>query len=138
MNPGRFRPSATCRKLPARQRAGPAATGSVQPDTAGQARSDPDPPGSSDEEFLAILPATGAEAARVLAERMRGAIEGCALAEQTELRATVGPGVAERAPAVARDERVKAADEALYRAKAQGRSCVFVATAGTEPEATSP
>ena len=135
MNPGRFRPSATCRKLPERQRAGPAATGSVQPDTAGQARSDPDPPGSSDEEFLAILPATGAEAALVLAERMRGAIEGCALAEQAELAAAVSLGVAGRAPAGAWDELVKAADDALYRAKAQGRNGVVVATTGTEPEA---
>lgn len=90
------------------------------------------------EEFIAILPATGAAAARALAERMRGAIEGYAPAEHAELRATVSLGVAERAPGGAWDELVRVADEALYRAKAQGRNCVVVATTLAAPEAASP
>lgn len=78
------------------------------------------------EEFIAILPDTPAAAAQVLAERMRAAIEAGPVGDGGP-RVTVSLGVAQRAPGGEWDLLVKAADEALYRAKALGRNRVELA-----------
>lgn len=90
------------------------------------------------EEFIAILPDTPAAAAQVLAERMRAAIEAGPVGDGGP-RVTMSLGVAQRAPGGEWDLLVKAADEALYRAKAQGRNRVVVtAPAAAQPPAGGP
>jgi diguanylate cyclase (GGDEF)-like protein len=78
------------------------------------------------EEFAAILPGTGIEEARRVAERMRGAIEQSAFHyDDTELHVTVSAGVAEAALTNDRDVLIKRADAALYAAKDAGRNTCF-------------
>jgi diguanylate cyclase (GGDEF)-like protein len=77
------------------------------------------------EEFLAILPMTGATAAAELAERLRKRVENkrFTLAETVEFSITVSIGAAEFDPE--QDDGlslVSHADNALYLAKAQGRN----------------
>jgi diguanylate cyclase (GGDEF)-like protein len=89
------------------------------------------------EEFVVLLPATGLEAGRVLAERIRAAVstESFELDELAEpLPITVSIGVAEYRPGPSQDdlklaaERLIArADLALYEAKAGGRNTVVQA-----------
>ena len=78
------------------------------------------------EEFLLIAPDTAREGALRLAERIRVAVEANALvAAGISLRLTVSIGVAQKVPAYAAiDQLIKAADEALYQAKQQGRNRV--------------
>lgn len=82
------------------------------------------------EEFLILLPDTSLEGATLHAERIRSA---CA-SEQFEaegklLSITVSLGVATRLPTMAdHDDLLKAADNALYTAKRQGRNQVVAAT----------
>lgn len=79
------------------------------------------------EEFAIMLPETGLDGARLVAERLRAAMggESVALGCGDNIRFTVSIGVAENA---AQSEDlpvwVKRADEALYRAKHNGRNCV--------------
>lgn len=77
------------------------------------------------EEFLVILPQTDRAGAVSLAERWRQSLELTALEapDGKRIRTTVSIGVAEFMPQMARpDELVRAADEALYTAKANGRN----------------
>jgi two-component system cell cycle response regulator len=79
------------------------------------------------EEFIAILPHTGTDDAQRLAERLRRAIaERPFRVGDTEIRATVSIGVATfpsgRVGSAA--ELIREADDALYRAKSQGRDRV--------------
>ncbi|MEX2247776.1 MAG: GGDEF domain-containing protein [Dehalococcoidia bacterium] len=69
------------------------------------------------DEFIAVLPTAGREAAIQLGERLREAADACG--------ASVSVGVAIY-PEDARDEEslIAAADKALYRAKEAGRNCV--------------
>lgn len=77
------------------------------------------------EEFVAVLPNTGREGALVLAERVRQAIAGEALAIGDGVRATISIGVASlRHGDELVDNLVGRADAALYQAKAQGRDRV--------------
>ncbi|MBG0776283.1 MAG: diguanylate cyclase [Desulfovibrionaceae bacterium] len=83
------------------------------------------------EEFAALLPETGADAAREVAERLRGAVE----AEEVEhgatvVRCTVSVGVAALVADADVDALLKRADTALYRAKESGRNRVVVDGAG--------
>ncbi|MDP2751226.1 MAG: diguanylate cyclase [Rhodocyclaceae bacterium] len=81
------------------------------------------------EEFLILLPDTSLEGAMLHAERIRNA---CASeqfeAEGKTLSITVSLGVAERTTAMTdHDDLLKAADNALYAAKRQGRNQVVAA-----------
>jgi diguanylate cyclase (GGDEF)-like protein len=88
------------------------------------------------EEFIAILPGTGEEAAEHFAERVRQAVEGHVFRDgATEIRMTVSCGVASfPAPGVDEPEALlKAADEALYQAKHGGRNQVVRASQVSPP-----
>jgi two-component system, cell cycle response regulator len=79
------------------------------------------------EEFLVVLPNCELEQATHQAERMRIKLQSSTMmVDGTELRVSASFGVtvsdgSERNP----DTFVRVADEALYRAKASGRNCVF-------------
>ena len=90
------------------------------------------------EEFIAILPGTDIAQAQLLAERMRAAIESGLAADRAELRVSVSLGIAGRPAGGTWDTLVKAADEALYRAKALGRNCVALATGANTVSSSRP
>lgn len=79
------------------------------------------------EEFLVILTGATPTGALTAAERLRRIVEGATFeaAEQT-IRRTMSCGLAPWPHTEIRDARglVRAADDALYRAKARGRNCV--------------
>jgi diguanylate cyclase (GGDEF)-like protein len=76
------------------------------------------------EEFVAVLPSALAEAA-VAAERVRTALAAASLMRNgRHVAVTVSVGVACGAPSTAVDALLTLADEALYRAKANGRNRV--------------
>ena len=78
-----------------------------------------------DEEFAALLPGVGTEAAYVIADRVRHAFEAAPkLVAGIPVQATVSAGVAEGGPDLTLEAIMVAADEALYRAKASGRNRV--------------
>jgi len=82
------------------------------------------------EEFLVILPQTDRDGARTLAERWRQSLELASLEapDGKRIRTTVSVGVAEFSAQMERpDDLVRAADEALYSAKASGRNRVALA-----------
>jgi diguanylate cyclase (GGDEF)-like protein len=87
------------------------------------------------EEFAVLLPDTDAEGASVLAERIRAAVEERNVwhPASTRGRLTISVGAATMTGHEEGDASVlvKAADEALYRAKADGRNVVRVASAAT-------
>jgi len=79
------------------------------------------------EEFVALLPATLAEAA-IAAERVRSAFAAARIVRNGQrIAATVSIGVACSLPSVAIDLLITRADHALYRAKANGRDRVETA-----------
>ena len=86
------------------------------------------------EEFLILLPDTDAEGAGTLAQKLRELIAGLAIpAVPSGLTASLGvAGLHEHAATA--DELVRAADRALYGAKAAGRDRVGIA--GAEPLVT--
>ena len=81
------------------------------------------------EEFGLVLPATGANGARHLAEQVRLAVEALELQGDggQPLRVTLSAGVAEAARADTPETLMHLADKALYQAKQQGRNRVVVA-----------
>ena len=80
------------------------------------------------EEFAVVLPDTDSEGAMTVAERMRGLIAGHDFANNAHhYRVTMSIGAASLAPADAdrdRNRLIALADQALYRAKKQGRNRV--------------
>jgi two-component system, cell cycle response regulator len=79
------------------------------------------------EEFAAILPQTDVQEARLLAERLRKAVEALAVpAPNAIVRVTISTGIASYpAPNIASpDDLIREADRALYRAKQDGRNRV--------------
>jgi diguanylate cyclase (GGDEF)-like protein len=83
------------------------------------------------DEFVAVLVGTGEEGARVVADKMRVAVEelGLGMGYPTGL-VTASIGVAEYSPTKKEEDVLVAADRALYRAKAGGRN--RVATSGED------
>ncbi|WP_407314945.1 diguanylate cyclase [Pseudomonas sp. nanlin1] len=84
------------------------------------------------EEYAVLLPDTDSEGARVLAERLREAIEGLQLAHQGQgIAVTVSIGVADLGSSAADcSELIEWADRALYASKRAGRNRVSVYTPG--------
>lgn len=78
------------------------------------------------EEFMLILPMSDLAAAMQLTERVRQALAESALVNQPEaIVATASFGVAQLKLGEEADDWLLRADEALYRAKHQGRNCVM-------------
>jgi diguanylate cyclase (GGDEF)-like protein len=86
------------------------------------------------EEFLIILPGAGLDEGALVAERLRSTIEE-SRPGGLDLTASFGVSAA-AAGGVVYDRLFKAADEALYEAKAAGRNCV-VAAGSPEPTAAA-
>ena len=79
------------------------------------------------DEFVLVLPDTGLEAARLLAERLCGAVDGLALnAGDDGSRLGVSIGLVQWNPEMSKDEWLQRADEVLYQAKKTGRCRVCV------------
>ena len=81
------------------------------------------------EEFVAVLPGTDAVGAKLVAERMRAAVEALAIPHRASScghTVTLSAGFASLrvTPDLAMDRLIAAADAALLRAKAQGRNRV--------------
>ena len=88
------------------------------------------------EEFLAILPSSDVEGARQYAERVRESLSRHELPSGT--RITVSAGVAVSGPTMSdASELVRAADAALYQAKAAGGNRVDPGPARSESPATT-
>lgn len=81
------------------------------------------------EEFLVLVPGGDLDTARVAAERLRGAVEGLPPLHLDEPRTlTISVGVAQREAWMRGvDDLLRAADQALYAAKAAGRNRVRLA-----------
>ena len=82
------------------------------------------------EEFSALLPETTLDSAALVAERLRAGIAGAplALAESGQsVNVTLSVGVALARPDEPIEEMIRRADEALYRAKENGRNRVELA-----------
>jgi hypothetical protein len=88
------------------------------------------------EEFLILLPDTGKQQARTVAEKVRAAVEAIVLSN-LELRVTASLGVASLPDDCSdADSLVRAADRALYAAKGRGRNRVelFESQRGPAPD----
>ena len=85
------------------------------------------------EEFIVVLPDTSAHGASLIAEKIRSAISACQIehAGSEYGRVTASIGTVSREPKMDDDltKVIKAADEALYSAKASGRNTVSSAQA---------
>ena len=83
------------------------------------------------EEFLVVLPVTRGSEATELAERLRLRIEALQVADrhQCPVPVTLSIGIASLAANESGSSWLKRADEALYRAKNDGRNCVRLAEA---------
>jgi diguanylate cyclase (GGDEF)-like protein len=76
------------------------------------------------EEFAVLLPETSAEGARISAEQLRQAVAGHDFSEARVGSVTLSVGVALWRHGDSSDDLLRHADQALYRAKAEGRNCV--------------
>lgn len=89
------------------------------------------------EEFVVLLPSTTPDQANEIAERLRRAVEEVGLPHRTSSAAeivTISVGVATVTPTLdaAPADLVREADEALYRAKREGRNRVVSATSSLQ------
>lgn len=82
------------------------------------------------EEFVALLPETNGEEASIVAERIREKVESTSLCigDNKTINISVSIGVAQSRPYFSEVKCIlKAADEAMYRAKRNGRNKVVIA-----------
>ncbi len=84
------------------------------------------------EEFVAVLPETDVVGARRFAERLRRTIESQSVGE---MRTSASCGVATMLPEDTVEALLRAADQALYRAKSNGRNRTESAVRGDRPAA---
>jgi diguanylate cyclase (GGDEF)-like protein len=91
------------------------------------------------EEFLIILPRTDIAGARVIAERIRSAVEDTPflVQEEVSLRVTTSIGVAERGQKERANRLLARADVALYDAKRSGRNRVKIAASFSNEQAST-
>lgn len=78
------------------------------------------------DEFVAVLPEASLSDAMVVAERVRKALEQIAFSgklEKVRISASLGVAVYPSAEVATVEDLIRAADNALYRAKARGRNC---------------
>jgi diguanylate cyclase (GGDEF)-like protein len=81
------------------------------------------------EEFLVLLPETDRDGACIVAEKLRGAVEGFSFTFKGDRwPVTMTFGVAALEQRITIDECVRRADEALYQGKAKGKNCVVLAS----------
>lgn len=94
---------------------------------------------SGGEEFIVLLPDAGLEQSLEAAERLRRAVEETPVDfEDGRLRYTVSIGAASRNAQLSTwDALLRAADKALYRAKAFGRNRVMPASEGSSPASSA-
>ena len=80
------------------------------------------------EEFVALVPVEDLRTARSVAERLRGVVADTPWADlvQVDIGVTVSAGVTLLAAGESLDDALQRADEALYRAKRDGRNQVQV------------
>jgi len=87
------------------------------------------------EEFLLILPGSGSAGARLRAEQLRMAVQSANIHDgHAAIPITASFGVASGCP-VKYEPMIHAADAALYRAKDEGRNCVFATELAPEESA---
>jgi diguanylate cyclase (GGDEF)-like protein len=84
------------------------------------------------EEFVVVLPETDLPGARRFAERLRRTIDAQAVGD---MRTSASCGVATMLPEDTEEELLSAADQALYRAKSNGRNRTEIAVRGPRPAA---
>lgn len=85
------------------------------------------------EEFAVVLPKCTIEGAAIVAERLRTDIEGRKLSlGDVEVGVTVSLGCAQYLPGEKLSDLVERADQALYRAKHNGRNRVEISRTGEE------
>lgn len=91
------------------------------------------------EEFLLVLPETGLDSARLVAERLREQLSSLTLmadnGDEVAIRGSFGVVANDPARPVSAHDLVRAADRALYLAKSNGRNCVAW---GPPPETEGP
>src|SRR3546814_7846925 len=84
------------------------------------------------EEFVCILQRSSAQAAEIVAERVRKAVETGTAAEDGLPQATISIGVAVFGGEPGIEELLHRADQALYAAKREGRNRLRMAAGGDE------
>lgn len=89
------------------------------------------------EEFVVVLPATTAEGATVVAERVRAGVEALAIPHERcecgpKVTVSVGAATTIPEPDSSPECLLECADQALYRAKLQGRNRVVAANLGQD------
>lgn len=94
------------------------------------------------DEFMILVPGTDAQGASELAEMLRAQVEAMEIAHEDSPAGkvvTISLGVVTCYPAMGLSsiELIALADEALYRAKEEGRNCVITAGAMITPRRTS-
>ena len=86
------------------------------------------------EEFAVLLPHGDTGAIHTVLERLRAATEHLRIGEAPGIRVTVSGGITRWHKGDSADTLLQRADEALYRAKAEGRNRICMAEAPADPE----